>query len=212
MTIFAENHLAMKTFWMWTLLVLSTSVLHAQDLDYVPAYQTAVSLQPFAFFGSGLEASIERRIAPMASLMFTAGYYLSDRPSVYDEADVMQGLKLELQPRFYVNGEPLNGVYFAPYLLYRQIRLENYTTFMFDPVTGQGRSTDQNLSAKAGGLGAVFGVSTLVGTRLSVGVYGGGGLIIPLSDYDGDTFHIPLANPYLRGIVPRAGMSIGIAF
>ncbi len=202
----------MKFFWILALFGLSASTLYAQNQDYAPTYQTAFSLQPFAFLGSGLEINVERKIALMTSLSFIAGYYLSDRPNVYDEADAMEGLKLELQPRFYVNGEPLNGVFFAPYALYRQISLENYTRFTFDPVTGQGQTSDENLSAQAGGLGAVFGVSTLVGARLSIGVYGGGGLIIPLSDYEADIFHLTLVNPYRRGIVPRAGMSIGLAF
>lgn len=168
--------------------------------------RTAIAIVPQTFFRSGLEAAVEQMIGNKVSLKLFGAYYTAEDHFLYPDAESMSGFKLELQPRLYINGaeKGLDGFFFGTSVNYRLTDLMGFRTNNTDP--------KMNISAEALGVGFVFGQQVISNNGFSFEWLIGGNLISPLNKYESDKVHLSLINPYKRGIVPRAALSIGYAF
>jgi hypothetical protein len=166
--------------------------------------KTSVSIVPQSFFGSGLEAAVERMVGSKLSFKAYGAYYTADDHYWYNDAESMTQYKLELQPRIYINSEDrgIEGFFFGGSVNYRHIKLEDYD---YDGIK-------KDIDAEALGIGFNFGQQVIARSGFSFDWFVGGSLISPLNEYDKEKVHIGLINPYKRGIVPKFGISIGYAF
>lgn len=197
-----------QTLFLAVFLISIINASFAQDsLIYTKPFtakRIAISLVPQSFFASGLEAAVETMIGPKGSIKLYGGYYTAEDHYWYERAGSMTGYKLELQPRLYINGDErgLNGFFFGALINYRNTQLNDYEK---DNIL-------RDIDARALGVGFVFGQQIIAESGFSFEWFIGGSLISPLNTYDADKVHLTLVNPYKRGIVPKAGLSIGYAF
>lgn len=177
-------------------------------------YNSILSIQPFSLIAGGLDLSFEQRLSKQLSVRLNFGYFLSADPIGYDSSfEDMDGFRGELQLRRYINSDKRKtpeGIYIAPYALYRQIKMsEEY--WDWNPNTGESTVTKLNREASAASGGLVIGAQYISKARITLDIFAGGGVYIPIEDSAADDVNIPVVNPYKKTISPRFGFSIGVA-
>ncbi|HRI27650.1 MAG TPA: hypothetical protein PK239_06470 [Chitinophagales bacterium] len=182
-----------------------------------PKYKSIISVQPFSLIAGGLDLSFEQRFSPALSARLNFGYFLSADPIGYDGFEGglkdMDGFRGELQIRRYLNvddKEAPDGFYLAPYALYRQMKAIN-EKWTFNPDDGAGTITEVKEFASSAGGGLLVGIQFLTKRRISVDMFAGGGVYLPVNDQSSDELHLPIVNPYKKTIAPRVGFSFGVA-
>ncbi len=177
-----------------------------------------LSLNPLAFFGNGLELNFERKVKNNLTLRYTVGYYLAEKPFYYEFYNGFNGLKIEIQPRFYVRrfDKSRKGTYFSPYFQYKHINLYkdiSYLIYTGNPPEERSVTERNNTFASTAALGFLVGTQHLsLASRFTIDVFIGSGFVIPLNQYERNVPHLFLINPYEQGIFFKAGTSIGLAF
>ncbi len=170
------------------------------------SYTQEFLVSPLSFFVGGFEVGYGFT-TQKTNTKFLAGYYYSENAGSYFDDGItefsnMEGFRVEAQRLFI---KPVNGglrYYAGGYAVYKTIRMDK-----------QVRSNDvQKLTGSALGFGLILGARTFAGDNFFFDLFIGGGPNISLDGSNDDDVHIPIVNPYKRGIVPRAGLTFGIAF
>lgn len=169
-------------------------------------------------FANGMEFNYERFIKERQSIRFTLGYYLAEKPYFYTSFDRFNGLKVEIQPRFYfddlVRGK--GRLYASPYLQYKHINLYkniSYLLYEGNPPVEKQVNERENTFASAGVVGILVGSQKVARhSRYVFDIYLGTGLLLPLNDYPRSTPSLFLVNPYEQGFFFKTGLSMGFAF
>jgi len=188
--------------------------ISARDTSF-KRYSSIISIQPFSLIAGGLDLSFEQRMGNQFSVRFNFGSFLSADPIGYDGSfEYMDGFRGEIQLRRFIintkNRVAPEGVYIAPYGLYRQIKM-NQEVWEWDPVTGNSWTTNKKHEASAASGGLLVGAQLITKARVTLDFYGGGGVFIPLEDQSADEMHLAVVNPYKKTIAPRFGFSVGVA-
>jgi len=194
-------------------LLISTVCANAQlgglDKDADNDRKHVLFIKPFALLVSGLDGGLEKLLDDKTSLRISAGYYLTEDAFAYgSEATDMEGFKGELQLRFYLSESKgfMSGVYLGPYAYYKQIAVTK-TGYSYDGFSSF--EEDNRFTASAGNLGFVVGGQFVSTSRLTLDFFLGGGVNVPIDSDDRDEVHIPIVNPYKKGILMRTGFTIG---
>lgn len=169
-------------------------------------------------FANGMEFNYERFTKEKQSLRFTLGYYLAEKPYYYTSFDGFNGLKIEIQLRFYfdnwVRGK--GRLYASPYLQYKHINLYkniSYLLYEGNPPVEKQINERKNTFASAGVVGILVGSQRVArNSRYVFDMYLGTGVLLPLNDYPRSTPSLFLVNPYEQGFFFKAGLSMGFAF
>lgn len=173
-----------------------------------------LSVQPFSLIAGGLDLAYEQKFTSLLTARINFGYFLSADPIGYDDSfSDMDGFRAELQLRRYVFSEKHqtpNGVYIAPYGLYRQISMM-HEKWVFDPIDGSGTSTIVKEVASAASGGLLIGIQFVTKSRITLDMFAGGGVFLPIDDTSSDEAHLPVVNPYKKTIAPKLGFSVGLA-
>lgn len=188
--------------------------------DNTPKFsgKTILSWNPLALFGSGLELNFERRVKEGLSLRYTLGYYLAENPAYYSSYDGFNGLKVEIQPRFYLRtfSQSRKGLYISPFVQYKHINLYKDISFLLytgTPPTTLRATERDNTFASATALGFVFGRQELsLNSRFTTDIFAGVGVLIPINQYQRSIPNLFLVNQYEQGIFLKLGASIGLSF
>lgn len=188
--------------------------ISARDTSF-KQYSSIISIQPFSLIAGGLDLSYEQRIGKQFSVRLNFGYFLSADPIGYDGSfDDMDGFRGEIQLRRFIintkNRVAPEGVYIAPYGLYRQIQM-NQEIWEWNPDTGESWTTNVKHEASAASGGLLVGAQLITKARVTLDFFGGGGVFIPIEDKSADEMHLPVVNPYKKTIAPRFGFSVGVA-
>ncbi|MCU0390302.1 MAG: hypothetical protein MUE81_04230 [Thermoflexibacter sp.] len=176
-----------------------------------------LTMNPLALFGNGMEINFEKSNIKRHSWRFTAGYYLATKPYYYEFYDGFNGVKMELQKRFYLRkfNESRKGTYIAPFLQYKHINLYkniSYLLYTGTPPVEQSVTERDNTFASAASFGFVFGLQELsLRSRFVIDMFIGSGILIPLNDYVRSVPHLIVINPYEQGIYFKIGLALGVA-
>jgi len=173
-----------------------------------------LSVQPFSLIAGGLDLSYEQKLSKWMTMRLNFGYFLSADPIGYDDLITdMDGFRGEIQLRRYIFSEKRQtpeGIYIATYALYRQISVMN-EKWEYDPINGTGTSTKVKEQASAASGGVLIGIQFVSKARITMDMYAGGGVFLPVDDTSSDVVHLPVVNPYKKTIAPKLGFSIGLA-
>ncbi len=173
-----------------------------------------LSVQPFSLIAGGLDLAYEQKFSSLMTARFNFGYFLSADPIGYDDTfSDMDGFRAEFQLRRYIFSEKHqtpNGLYIAPYGLYRQISMM-HEEWVFDPIDGSGTSTIVKEKASAASGGILVGVQFVSKSRITLDMFAGGGVFLPIEDLSSEEAHLPIVNPYKKTIAPKLGFSVGLA-
>lgn len=173
-----------------------------------------LSVQPFSLIAGGLDLSYEQKLSNWMTMRLNFGYFLSADPIGYNDLITdMDGFRGEIQLRRYIFSEKRQtpeGIYIAPYALYRQISVMN-EKWEYDPINGTGTSTKVKEQASAASGGVLIGIQFVSKARITMDMYAGGGVFLPVDDTSSDVVHLPVVNPYKKTIAPKLGFSIGLA-
>ncbi len=177
-----------------------------------------ITLNLLPLFANGIELNYERYIKERQSVSFTLGYYRAEKPYYYTSFDGFNGLKVEIQPRFYFDSwkRGAGRIYASPYLQYKHINLyKNISYLLYEGIPPIEKEIKErnNTFASAGTVGIVFGSQTIAyKSRYVFDIYLGTGIVIPLNDYPRSTPSLFLVNPYEKGFFFKIGLSMGFAF
>lgn len=161
--------------------------------------KSVLFIQPLSLIVGGGELGIEHLYMQNNSIRLMLGYFYREDFFLY--GSTYEGFRAELQHRFYLSDDPLKGnfndLYVSPYLYYKQIEILN----QFVP-------GNRFTSAVSGGL--LIGYQKMFKKNFTGDFFIGGGYLSP--NRAGASFvHIPVVNPYRRGIFIRAGFAFGLA-
>lgn len=202
-----------------TTLIVSCSFVFAQQeeqkkkpLSPLQERKTTLFVEPLSFVASGLQVGVERVFLPDRSIFVSLGYYLAGKYEAYDARE-MEGFKAETQLRFHIpiTTQQDEIVFLGPYANYRVISLTQSVDFN-DPVVPPIPTNERRGTAQAAQVGVLAGYKVIFVRKFSIEAFLGGGLVIPTTDYDSDTFHLPLVNPYQKGFNIKFGFSMGLCF
>lgn len=191
----------MKILFLNILFLFLSVGLWAQDTYTGPATtkSTVFFVQPLSLAVGGGELGVEHLYAKNKTLRVQLGYFTRQNFIIYNGS--YEGFRAELQHRFYLNDRPIKGnfndLYISPYLQYKQIEISNF----FGP----------NDLATASGIGLLLGYQKMMRKNITLDFFTGGGLVSPIISRGVNRAHIPIVNPYLRGIYIRFGFACGIA-
>src|SRR5690606_25627584 len=94
----------------------------------ITSAKTAFVTHPMSLFVSGAQIGIEHIYAKSKSIRITAALHVKEDGLIYNGS--YEGIKFELQNRFYLPGEKFRGnfndLYLAPYLYYKQIQTRDF--------------------------------------------------------------------------------------
>jgi len=169
---------------------------------------------PTNFVASTMKIGYEFRLTQNKGLKLLGSYGSSANQSNASSGNDYYSLNsfsefgLEAQLRFYVlKGRPsLNGLYMAPYLLYKSM---NYTYSSQNPITFLPENASGTTSDFS--IGYVIGYQILYNSSFSLDMFVGGGI----NSISGDNTHGNLGTDifgYYKGIMIHPGIGIGIAF
>ena len=175
--------------------------------DTVP-WTYSFALMPLSFLASGLEVAYEARIPrTYSTIRFNAGGFLGEDPWFYSDNGSYSGFRIEAQYRYHFLdfAYERKGYYMGPYAQFKSIDLIQRTgDDFFNPSGGEERQL-----ARALGLGIVGGYQMRSRNGFMIDMYLGGGLIAPVGGRDQEQLHLPVVNPYERGISAHAGLGLG---
>lgn len=188
-----------------------------QRINALMESNTNIFLNPLPLFVGGFEGGVEKRIDKKKSLRMVAGYYYSESPWYYLDATEMQGAKINIQYRAYLQDfrPGMFGLYVGPDLTFKTIgykqTISTYeTTNTYPYYTYSTRDTTHQ--AMAGAVGFVCGYQTLLFQRMTFDFHFGANLVLPISEYKNSDVSLPLVNPYGKGSHAKFSISIGVPF
>ena len=176
-----------------------------------------VSLYPLAFFSSNFMVGFEHGITNKISGRINTSIGYSDKLSYYEFNNNSQSVSnqemlnqsafyLEGQLRYYPGESVTNGIYLAPYLLYKTLNFD----LKEGTYTNQGAlvevTSHKKMNAVAGGI--LVGYQYQVFEILSIDAYLGGGPMVPQGDYG--VFSFAGFDPWKRGMVAMLGLNVGV--
>lgn len=188
--------------------------------------QNIITTFPFSFVGGSILLGYERQYAHKKGIKFLAGVGAADRSRYYSAnsdnfsgtrnyVDNMSSFYLELQPRFYVieNKVPMNGLYMAPVLYFKQMNFDltiedNFNSF---PPTGPGTTVLEKQQATAYSVGYVIGYQAIFRSSLTLDFYAGGGMMRAQGDHKKINTEMGI-DSYRNGITIHLGAALGLAF
>ena len=83
--------------------------------------------------------------------------------------------------------------------------------WVFDPIDGSGTSTIVKEVASAASGGLLIGIQFVTKSRITLDMFAGGGVFLPIDDTSSDKADLPVVNPYKKTIAPKLGFSVGLA-
>jgi len=190
----------------------------SQQVSPNKVLSNVITLNLLPLFANGAELNYGRFIKEKQSIFFTLGYYLAQQPYYYTTFDGFNGLKVEIQLRFYldnwVRGKGI--LYVSSCLQYKHINLYqniSYLLYTGSPPTERQVSERKNIFASAGAVGILIGSQRVArNSRYVFDTYLGTGILIPLNDYPRSTPSLFLVNPYEQGFFLKIGLSMGFVF
>jgi len=219
---------------------LQPQFVHEPEPVFVADYKSAIMLDPTKLLEGTFYLSYERilndrfslNIAGMATYSTKQGmsnFYFSNQSFAYFDAlsnsyhsyygEVMAGGGLNVQFRNYLLARHPNrqkaplGLYAAPQLMYRKMKITGYYQEMEEVEPGEFELVDkqitQHLNIYAGGV--ILGLKVPLFKALTIDLFAGGN--IKLSKYnneDGFTKYKDWLNIDFSGVSPIAGIAIGI--
>lgn len=175
--------------------------------DTVP-WTYSLALMPLSFLASGLEVAYEARVPrTYSTVRINAGGFLGEDPWFYDSRGSYSGYRLEFQYRYHFLdfAYERRGYYMGPYAQFKSIDLVRQSGGdFFDPF-----SREERQLARAIGLGVIGGYQMRSRNGFVIDMYIGGGLVAPVGGKDQELLHLPIVNPYERGISAHAGLGLG---
>lgn len=184
--------------------------------------QNVITTFPLSFVGGSILLGYERQYAHKKGIKFLAGVGAADRSryysansdnfnGTYNYVDNMSSFYLEVQPRFYVieNKVPMNGLYMAPILNYKQMNFDLTIEDNFGP--SPSTTTLEKQQASAYSIGYVIGYQAIFRSSLTLDFYAGGGMMRAQGDYKKINTQMGI-DSYRNGITIHMGAALGIAF
>jgi hypothetical protein len=205
--------------------------IHAQNIqiDSPPPHtmsnnHNAIKINPIAFFYSTMEFHYERYITNSVSFQIGAGfcgkekkesYSSSSLNSIYELTNKVTGYTaLGALKIYFKNPVPLKGFYFAP-----MVRYNNYNFEIYNGNVSTGSIpysfVKYNMNFIEGSV--CFGYQLVAGSRFTLDTFLGGGIRMandnkPVSYTRNDYVFETIERQNTTGVLPRAGVQIGIAF
>jgi hypothetical protein len=198
---------------------------------------TIISLQPFSLVIGGLELGLEKQVKEKVAIKLIAGYFYSQDPWYYRNRKVLESgnvgnrvytvykdgtisaeqIRVEAQLKFYANAKQvgLNGIYFAPFLQYKQMekvdKIISFSQEMVPPYSSSLSERTEAIVAKMATVGLAIGYQYSK-TPIAVDLNFSAGLGIPVNSFNNSDFSIPVVHSFNRGGKPRIGFSVGFPF
>jgi len=215
-------------------------VVHESEPVFIADYKSAIMLDPTKLLEGTFYLSYERilgdrfsiNVAGMATYSTKQGvsnFYFSNQSFAYFDAlsnsyhtyegDVMSGGGLNFQFRNYLLASHPNrqkaplGLYAAPQLMYRKMKITGYYQEMEEVEPGKFELVDkqitQHLNIYAGGV--ILGLKVPLFKALTIDLFAGGNIrLSKYDDEDGFTKYKDWFNIDFSGVSPIAGIAVGI--
>lgn len=184
---------------------------------------TYLGISPAHFFRNTFLVHLETGYAKDKTIAILPGVILKDNGN-----EKLKGFQVEVQPRFYLIHpsfealESENSIVLQPYIspYYGYFTLEReYTSYGYNPNTGQGTTKDfvRNINAHSGGI--ILGCRLNITNNFYVDVNAGGGFRFANIDdtiYNEDPNIFPVYEDYdifdfdYTGITPKVGLVLGV--
>jgi hypothetical protein len=219
---------------------LQPQVVHESEPVFVADYKSAIMLDPTKLLEGTFYLSYERilnerfslNLAGMATYSTKQGvsnFYFSNQSFAYFDAvsnsyhsyegEVMSGGGLNVQFRNYLLASHPNrqkaplGLYAAPQLMYRKMKITGYYQEMEEVEPGEFELVDkqitQHLNIYAGGV--ILGLKIPLFKALTIDLFAGGNIrLSKYNDEDGFTKYKDWFNIDFSGVSPIAGIAVGI--
>jgi len=208
-------------------LLFSSAFSQKKALDSLRnTYKRGFMINPFSFFVGGFELGYGMMNSRMREAKIYAGYYFLENPGPYNDRDNnstittnpnattfknMEGARFEVQYLFFRPAEDALRYFVGGYATFKTIKMDvskvNNTSGGSSTIR-----TDYTARGSALGVGIVLGIRGYIMDNLFVDIYTGGGINFSLDHRYEDDVNLDVVNPYKKAIIPRGGLSLGIAF
>lgn len=174
-------------------------------------FDNELQVDMFHFFVNTFQLGYEHFFPNSTSFVVKPSITLVD-----DSYEKILGLGGEVQFRIY----PLlreqedrffsfNGLYFAPYAMYKYYDMSNYDEWIYASQS----SVDIYEEYSAIGTGILIGVKMYIVDRISIDLNVGGGLRYSfLEKTNNNYYYSGIIDPDYTGILPRSNLSVGLRF
>lgn len=206
------------------------TTIHAQTIEVqnptpqATSSYNVIKINPIAFFYSTMEFHYERYLKNNVSIQIGAGFCGKEKKETYASTNFNTNYELTNKVTGYTaqgvlkiyfkNLVPLNGFYFAP-----MVRYNNYNFEIYNGNVSTGSIpysfVKYNLNFIEGSV--CFGYQLVSGSRFTLDTYVGGGIRMandnkPTSYTKSDYVFDSLERQNSTGVLPRAGIQLGISF
>lgn len=183
-------------------------------------YHKMIHILPLPLFVGGLEMAFEKPTSNKESFLVQVGYYSSQSANPLnikeDGYSNMNGLKVEMQYRFYRKSNNYKkNFWISPFINFKTLsaEFESTTTFNSGPplynITYL--ETKENRAASTLSFGYMLGLRRAMFDNVYFDMSFGGAMFIPVAGDNHEELHIPVMNPYMKGIQFKGNIGFCIA-
>ncbi len=178
-------------------------------------FNNVISIYPFQAAINYMTLGYELRTGERTTFKTIAGFAQKEK-SLLDINNISKysGFKIEMQLKYFINkkNEVLNGVYFAPFVLYKGCNFSfDEDNYVYDPVLGYSTYVLSHKKDKASAfhVGFLLGYHSKIGDNFTLDMFAGEGLMSSTGnlDYGSRVFDV-----YANEIRMKVGLNIGFGF
>ncbi len=178
-------------------------------------FKKMIHANPISLIAGGMELAYESAVTNKQSFYTQVGYYTSAAAGALDiggdEYKDMDGVKVELQYRFYrKTNNYIKNVFITPFLNFKTLTATK-TTLVYNSSPNVSTMLKEKQNATTISVGYMMGIRKSIFENIYMDLSIGGGVFIPIMGDNHEAFNIPLVNPYQRGVQFKANLGLCMA-